>query len=75
MFLELKSESIKFKMKKLKLVAEEGTQNILDALSNKCKIIFPSTHVVYEGIEKVKKDIKENEETKPVLSYSTLKAY
>ena len=24
----------------------------------KCKIIFPSTHVVYEGIKKVKNDIK-----------------
>ena len=36
-------------MKKLKEVGEEGTQNILDAISDKCKIIFPSTHVVYEG--------------------------
>ena len=62
-------------MKKSKLVAEEGTQNILDAINNKCKIIFPSTHVVYEGIEKVKNDIKEDEETKPVLSYSLSKAF
>ena len=30
-------------------------------LSDKCKIIFPSTHVVYEGIEEVKTDIKEDE--------------
>ena len=37
--------------------------------------IFPSTHVVYEGIEKVKTDIQENEETKPVLSYSSSKAF
>ena len=59
---------------KIKLVAVEGTQNILDAISNKCKIIFPSTHVVYEGISKVKKDIKEDENTKPVLSYSLSKA-
>ena len=52
----------------------EGTQNILNAISNKCKIIFPSTHVVYEGISKVKKDIKEDENTMPVLSYSLSKA-
>ena len=31
---------------KIKDVAEIGTQNILDTISNKCKIIFPSTHVV-----------------------------
>ena len=69
-----KSESNTDIDKKIKLVGEEGTQNILNAISDKCKIIFPSTHVVYEGIEKVKNDIKEDEETKPVLSYSSSKA-
>ena len=59
---------------KIKLVAEEGTQNILDAINDKCKIIFPSTHVVYEGIEKIKKDILEDEDTKPILSYANSKA-
>ena len=43
-------------------------------MSDNCKIIFPSTHVVYEGIEEVKTDIKENEKTKPVLSYSMSKS-
>ncbi len=69
-----KSESSKEIDEKIKLVAEEGTQNILNAISNKCKLIFPSTHVVFEGISEVKKDIKENENTQPVLSYSTSKA-
>ena len=41
---------------------EEGTQNILDAINNNCKIIFPSTHVVYEGINDVITDIDENED-------------
>jgi nucleoside-diphosphate-sugar epimerase/quercetin dioxygenase-like cupin family protein len=59
---------------KIKLVAEEGTQNILDAINNTCKIIFPSTHVIYEGIEKVKNNIPEDDELKPVLSYSSSKA-
>ena len=59
---------------KIKLVGEKGTENILNAINDKCKIIFPSTHVVFEGIEKVKNDIKEDEETKPVLSYSSSKA-
>ena len=70
-----KSDSSDLKDKKIKLVAEKGTQNILDAINNKCKIIFPSTHVVYEGIDKVKKDIQEEELTKPVLSYSSSKAF
>ena len=70
----VKSESNSEKDSKIKLVGEEGTQNILDAISNKCKIIFPSTHVVYEGIEKVKNDISEDEETKPLLSYAISKA-
>ena len=70
----VKSESKIEHDKKIKEVAEEGTQNILDAISDKCKIIFPSTHVVYEGIEKVKKNILEEEETKPVLTYAISKA-
>ena len=69
-----KSEATREKDERIKLVGEEGTQNILDSISDKCKIIFPSTHVIYEGIEKVKNDIKENEESKPVLSYSLSKA-
>jgi len=69
-----KSESNNERDNKIKIVAEEGTQNILDAISNKCKIIFPSTHVVYEGLEEIKNEISENEETKPILSYSSSKA-
>ena len=56
------------------MVGEKGTQNILDVISDKCKIIFPSTHVVYEGLDKVKNDINEDENTKPVLAYAISKA-
>ena len=69
-----KSEANESQDKKIIEVAEKGTQNILDVISKNCKIIFPSTHVVYEGINEVKLDIKENELTKPVLSYSSSKA-
>jgi nucleoside-diphosphate-sugar epimerase len=69
-----KSEASSDKDKKIKEVGEQGTQNILDVISDKCKIIFPSTHVVYEGIDEVKTDIKEEEATKPILSYSSSKA-
>ena len=36
---------------------------------------MPSTHVVYEGIKDVKENIKEEEETLPVLSYGKSKEY
>ena len=69
----VKSESNNANDTKIKLVAEKGTQNILDVINDKCKIILPSTHVVYEGLEAVKNDILENEETKPILSYAISK--
>ena len=70
-----RSESLKSQDEKIQEVGEKGTQNILDTISDTCKIIFPSTHVVYEGIKEVKTDIKENEELKPILSYSSSKAF
>ena len=69
-----KSEASTSHDQKIKEVGEKGTQNILDSMSDKCKIIFPSTHVVYEGINEIKTNIEENEITKPVLSYSSSKA-
>ena len=65
----VKSEASINQENKIKKVAEEGTQNILDSISDECKIIMPSSHVVYEGIEKVKLDINEDEITFPTLSY------
>ncbi|MDB4231215.1 NAD-dependent epimerase/dehydratase family protein [Candidatus Pelagibacter sp.] len=71
----VKSESNQEHDLKIKIVAEEGTQNILDAISDKCKIVMPSSHVIYEGMEKVKNDIKENEKTSPILSYGKSKDF
>ena len=51
----VKSESNDREDKEIKQIAEQGTQNILDAISNSCKIILPSTHVVFEGVNKLKK--------------------
>ena len=69
----VKSESLPEKDNLIYKVAEKGTQNILDAISDNCKIIMPSSHVVYEGLESVKKDIQENEKTCPILSYGKSK--
>tara|TARA_Y100000590_G_scaffold449807_1_gene588513 strand:- start:107 stop:2653 length:2547 start_codon:yes stop_codon:yes gene_type:complete len=59
---------------KIDQVAIEGTKNVLDSIPDSCKIIFPSTHVVYEGVETSKKEISENEPTIPQLTYATGKA-
>ena len=70
----VKSESLEKKNELISRVAEEGTQNILDVINNKCKIIMPSSHVVFEGIENVRINIKEDEKVNPVLSYGKSKA-
>ena len=57
----------------IKIVAEQGTKNILDAIDNNCKIIMPSTHVIYEGLDSVKKELDEEETPKPILSYGKSK--
>jgi nucleoside-diphosphate-sugar epimerase len=72
---KVKSESNKEHDAKIKEVAEEGTQNILDVMKSNCKIIMPSSHVVYEGVEKVKNNIKENEDTSPKLAYGKSKDF
>jgi len=69
-----KNDSSQEQDEKIKNVGENGTQNILDVISDNCKIIFPSTHVVYEGIEEVKIDIPEDAPTAPILSYAQSKA-
>ena len=59
--------------KRIRSIAIEGTNNIVNSISKKCKLIFPSTHVVYEGLKKAKKNIKEEEQTIPVLMYAKSK--
>ena len=51
-----------------------GTRNVLNSLSTNCKIIFPSTHVVFEGLKKVQKNLKENNTTYPILTYAKSKS-
>ena len=69
----VKSESSEAHDQLIRKVAEEGTKNILDVISSKCKIIMPSTHVIYEGINEVKKNIVEDEKPNPILSYGKSK--
>ncbi len=56
--------------RKVKNVGVEGTRNIINLSPEKSKIVFPSTHVVFEGLKVMKKGIIETLEPKPILEYS-----
>lgn len=55
---------------KIRRVGVEGTRNIIEYSNNFAKIIFPSTHVVYEGLTKQYKEISENRPPKPIFEYA-----
>ena len=52
-------------------VGIEGSRNIIKHISANCKILFPSTHVVYEGFKEAVHDIVEETPTCAELTYST----
>ena len=58
---------------KIRTIAIVGTKNILNSIPEKCKIIFPSTHVVFEGFKETKNNIDEKEKPQPILMYSSSK--
>jgi len=58
---------------KINQVGTEGSKNIIEYTPKDCKILFPSTHVVYEGTKATKKNIDEEEPTCPKLSYAKSK--
>ena len=69
----VKKDTNTYKDENIRKIAVDGTNNILNTISDKCKIIFPSTHVIYEGLNETKKNIEENFKPSPVLMYSTSK--
>ena len=68
-----KDEVSEFADEEMNRVGLKGTEIVLSEISENCKIIFPSTHVVFEGKDSLAKDIKEDYETFPVLSYAESK--
>jgi len=60
--------------KEMNRVASKGIETVLSEISENCKIIFPSTHVVFEGKDSLVRNIQEDYETFPVLSYAVSKA-
>jgi len=60
--------------KLIKKTAIEGTNNILKLMNSNAKIIFPSSHVVFDGLTKTEKNIDENRKKCPILTYSISKS-
>ena len=65
-----KTESNEAQDNEIRVTGIDGTRNIIKHVKKDCKIIFPSTHVVYEGFTETKTDISETEPPCPVLTYS-----
>jgi nucleoside-diphosphate-sugar epimerase len=63
-----KTESNPEKDKQIVDTAIQGTLNILESIPQTCKLIFPSTHVVFEGFENTTFNITEDVSTTPVLT-------
>lgn len=65
-----KTESNQEKDKSITETGVVGTQNIINLSPDYCKIIFPSTHVVYEGFSETKFDLTEDVMPTPILTYA-----
>ena len=70
----VKTQSNKEHDNQVKQIGIDGTKNVIKYANKNARIIFPSTHVVYEGFKETKTDIPESEPTCPVLTYAKGKA-
>jgi UDP-glucose 4-epimerase len=70
---QVESKSSEEKNLKIHEVGIVGTNNIIKLTNRNSKIIFPSTHVVFEGLNKITKDITEEEAVSANLVYSKVK--
>ena len=69
----VKKEANKAKDDLTKKVAIEGTANVLASMNSDATIIFPSTHVVFEGLKEQKENLDENHQTSTFLAYASSK--
>jgi nucleoside-diphosphate-sugar epimerase/2-polyprenyl-3-methyl-5-hydroxy-6-metoxy-1,4-benzoquinol methylase/dTDP-4-dehydrorhamnose 3,5-epimerase-like enzyme len=69
-----KNENNSLKNKEIYRVGVEGSKNIINLVGTDTKIVFPSTHVIFEGLGKVEKQISEKRESLPCLEYAKGKA-
>lgn len=54
-------------------VGIDGLSNVLQFISPDCKLLFPSSHTVYDGLQETRFDLTEEEFPQPGLMYSGMK--
>tara|TARA_X000000368_G_scaffold409605_1_gene391837 strand:+ start:34720 stop:37263 length:2544 start_codon:yes stop_codon:yes gene_type:complete len=69
----VKSNESKLISEKIKNTAINGTNNVINSLGDKTKLVFPSTHVIFEGLNEHEEIITEENEPRPILAYSSSK--
>ncbi len=69
----VKKEIDKAKDILIKQVAIDGTANVLSSMNKDATIIFPSTHVVFEGLKTQMENLDESFPTSTFLEYSSCK--
>jgi len=57
----------------IKTTSINGTRNIIKNVKKNCKIIFISSHIVFEGLKKIKKNLTELNKVFPKLDYAKCK--
>ena len=55
-------------------IGVDGTRELINNINDNCKIIFLSTHVIFEGLKTSESNITEGFEPCPELAYATSKA-
>lgn len=71
----VKKDSDKEKDALTRKVAVDGTANVLASMNKNATIIFPSTHVVFEGLKNQKENLDEEYPTSTFLEYSSSKVH
>ena len=64
------AEKNKTRDKKIRDVGVTGTENIIKYSKKNVKIVFPSTHVIFEGLKNKKLNISENFQPLPLFEYA-----
>ena len=54
-------------------VGIDGLNNVLQYMSTGCKLLFPSSHTVYDGLQETKFNLTEEDIPQPGLMYSGMK--
>ncbi len=59
----------------IRSIGIDGTRNVVTSISSSCKLVFPSTHVIFEGFSNTIFNISEDTLPCAILTYAQGKSY